>query len=66
VGESDLQFRQILDVQNSLHQILRSLDSKMAEIVGRQERIISQVSMAQNSPVNNLNSQQTNQVLKYS
>ena len=43
-GESDRQFRTILDVQNSMQGSLRSLDSKMAEILGRQERIVSMIS----------------------
>lgn len=42
-GEADRQFRTILDVQNAIQQEMRSLDSKMAEILGRQERIVSLV-----------------------
>lgn len=40
-SESDRQFRTILDVQNSIHQSIRLLDSKFAEVLGRQERIVS-------------------------
>jgi mannose-binding lectin 1 len=39
--ESEREFRMILDVQNSIHSSIRSLDGKIAEIVGRQERIVS-------------------------
>jgi mannose-binding lectin 1 len=39
--ESEREFRQILSVQNSIHGSIRSLDSKIAEILGRQERIVS-------------------------
>ena len=49
-GEEERQFHTILDVQNQIYQTLRSLDSKMAEIVGRQERIVSQVSMISSVP----------------
>jgi mannose-binding lectin 1 len=40
-SESDRQFRTILDVQNSIHHSIRLLDSKFAEVLGRQERIVS-------------------------
>ena len=36
----------ILEVQNSIHQSIRMLDSKLAEVLGRQERIVSMVSTA--------------------
>jgi hypothetical protein len=40
-SEGDRQFRLMLDVQNSIHQSIRLLDSKLAEVLGRQERIVS-------------------------
>ena len=46
-GESDRQFRLILDVQNMMHNSLRLLDSKLAEILGRQERVVSMISAQQ-------------------
>jgi hypothetical protein len=50
-------------VQNSIHQSLRSLDTKMAEIVGRQERIFSHISTVQNlGSAQNANYQQPTQV----
>lgn len=46
-GENDRQFRLILDVQNMMHNSLRLLDSKLAEVLGRQERIVSLISAQQ-------------------
>jgi hypothetical protein len=43
----DRQFRTILDVQNSIHSQIRLLDTKLAEVVGRQERVISMLSSNQ-------------------
>jgi len=43
-NEVDRQFRTILDVQNSIHGSIRLLDSKLAEILGRQERVVSMLS----------------------
>ena len=43
----DRQFRTILDVQNSIHSQIRLLDTKFAEVVGRQERVISMLSSNQ-------------------
>jgi len=40
-SEYDRQFRTILDIQHSIHSKLHSLDSKFAEVLGRQERIVS-------------------------
>ena len=39
----------ILEVQNSIHQSMRLLDSKLAEILGRQERIVSMLSSGNNN-----------------
>ncbi len=43
-SDSDRQFRTILDVQNSIHHSIRTLDAKFAEVLGRQERIVSMLS----------------------
>lgn len=48
--ESDRQFRNILDVQNSIQSSMRSLDGKLAEVLGRQERIFSLLSVNQQQP----------------
>lgn len=39
--EGERKFKNILDVQNLIYTQIRSLDAKMAEIVGRQERMFS-------------------------
>lgn len=46
-SESDRQFRTILDVQNGIHQSIRTLDNKFAEVLGRQERTVSLLSNLQ-------------------
>ena len=43
----DRQFRTFLDVQNYIHSQIRLLDTKLAEVVGRQERVISMLSSNQ-------------------
>ena len=48
-GESDRQFRTILDVQNSIHQTIRLLDGKIAEVLGRQERAVSMLTTLNNN-----------------
>jgi lectin, mannose-binding 1 len=45
--ESDRQYRIILDVQNTIQNLLRLLDAKVAEILGRQERLVSMLSNQQ-------------------
>jgi hypothetical protein len=47
--ESDREFRQILEVQNALHQSIRQLDSKVSEILGRTETIGAVLSSNQRS-----------------
>ena len=39
------QLKQIFDGQNSIHLTVREVHRKLDEIVGRQERLMSQVSM---------------------
>lgn len=48
--ESERKFKNILDVQNLIYTEIRSLDTKMAEIVGRQERMFSLMSVNPNTP----------------
>ena len=48
-GESDRQFRTILDVQNSIHQTIRLLDGNIAEVLGRQERAVSMLTTLNNN-----------------
>lgn len=64
--ESERQFRTILDVQNSIHQSIRTLDSKFAEVLGRQERIVSMLTgqiASQNQNQNQNQRQNQNQQL---
>lgn len=70
-NELDRQFRTILDVQNTIHGSIRLLDNKLAEILGRQERIVSMLSSTNNQqqvntqvkPVDTFNRQEVSQVM---
>ena len=59
--ETQREFRQILSVQTAMHTSIRSLDSKLAEMLGRQEHIVTMLSSSSASQPHQQQQQQQQQ-----